>query len=90
METEIKDLLKQHYSSKQTSELFRLLDEATTKLLSYRISNCALSRAIREGFPDSVSKKVREKRQTYIYGLEKNNNKKKATNKQIKTASSFD
>ena len=49
-----------------------LLDEATTKLLPSRISNCALSHAIREGFPDSVSKKVGEKRQTYIYGLEKN------------------
>ena len=47
-----------------------IVDEAAMELPP-AVSNCALSQAIREGFPESESKRVGDKRHTYIYGIER-------------------
>ncbi len=47
-----------------------ILDEAATELPPV-VSSTALSQAIREEFPNSVSRRVGDKRYTYVYGIDK-------------------
>ena len=48
-----------------------MLEEATTYLSPTVVSNFALARSIRKEFPNAISKKAGDKRQMYVYGMEK-------------------
>lgn len=69
--------LKHHYKDAAVSgpdskrvKFSDILDEATTEL-SPTVSNFSLARAIKDEFPNAVSKKAGDKRHIYIYGIEK-------------------
>lgn len=77
METHIQDWLKCHFKDAAVSgpdckrvKFSDIVDEATTGF-PLPVSSGALSHAIREEFPNSVNKRVGEKRHTYIYGIDK-------------------
>lgn len=79
MDSDINVWLKHHYQSAAVSgpqskrmKFSEVMDDATSELQSIiSVSPCILSHAIREEFPDTVSKKIGKNRHTYVYGIEK-------------------